>query len=117
VDDTPTQATPEEERPLLEMARMLLLATIGAVALAQEQLEALVNKLVERGEIARRDRQALMRTMKEKRQKQATKAEQELDQRTEAFLKRLNLVTSSDIKDLNAQIAELNAKLDELEKA
>ncbi len=41
----------ERHNPLVEAARKVLLASIGAVALAQEEVEDFVHKLVERGEI------------------------------------------------------------------
>ena len=48
----------EEHEPrgtLYEAARRVLLAGMGAVALAQEEAEDFVNRLVERGEIAEKD--------------------------------------------------------------
>ena len=42
----------EEGKSLTEMARKVMLATIGAVALAQEEAEAFIKKLIDRGEIA-----------------------------------------------------------------
>jgi hypothetical protein len=46
---------PEEANPLLESARKVLMAAIGAVALAQDEIEAFINRLIERGEIAEKD--------------------------------------------------------------
>ena len=43
---------PEEANPLLDSARKVLMAAIGAVALAQDEIEAFINRLIERGEIA-----------------------------------------------------------------
>src|SRR5690348_9183210 len=46
---------------LVEGLRRLLLASIGAVALSRDETEAFVNKLVERGELAQKDAERLLR--------------------------------------------------------
>jgi poly(hydroxyalkanoate) granule-associated protein len=106
-----------ERNPLLEATRKVLLASIGAVALAQEEIEAFVNKLVERGEIAEKDGKNLVRDVMDKRKKEAKKAEDELDKRIEDLLDRMNVPTKSDIEALSAKITALSKKVDELKKA
>jgi poly(hydroxyalkanoate) granule-associated protein len=106
-----------ERNPLLEATRKVLLASIGAVALAQEEIEVFVNKLVERGEIAEKDGKKLVRDVMDKRKKEAKKAEDELDKRIEDLLDRMNVPTKSDIEALSAKITALSKKMDELKKA
>jgi poly(hydroxyalkanoate) granule-associated protein len=106
-----------ERNPLLEATRKVLLASIGAVALAQEEIESFVSKLVERGEIAEKDGKKLVRDVMEKRKKEAKKAEDELDKRIEDLLDRMNVPTKSDIEALSAKITALSKKVDELKKA
>jgi len=106
-----------ERNPLLEATHKVLLASIGAVALAQEEIEAFVNKLVERGEIAEKDGKKLVRDVMDKRKKEAKKAEDELDKRVEDLLDRMNVPTKSDIEALSAKITALSKKMDELKKA
>jgi len=106
-----------ERNPLLEATRKVLLASIGAVALAQEEIEVFVNKLVERGEIAEKDGKKLVRDVMEKRKKEAKKAEDELDKRLEDLLDRMNVPTKSDIEALSAKITALSKKVDALKKA
>lgn len=107
----------EERNPFVEITRKVLLASIGAVAIAQEELEAFVNKLVERGEIAEQDGKKLVRDVMEKRKKDAQKAEDELDKRMEEILDRMNVPTKSDIEALSAKITALTKKVDELKSA
>jgi poly(hydroxyalkanoate) granule-associated protein len=106
-----------ERNPLLDAVRKVLLASVGAVALAQDELEDFVNKLVDRGEIAEKDGRSLVRDMVEKRKKQTAKAEQELDQRIEELLHRMNVPSKGDIEALSAKVTELSAKVDELKKS
>jgi poly(hydroxyalkanoate) granule-associated protein len=100
-----------------ETMRKVLLAGMGAVALAQEEMEAFVSKLVERGELAEQDGKNLMRDVMEKRKKEAQKAEGQLDKRTEELLDRMNVPSKSDIEALSAKITALSKKVDELKKA
>jgi poly(hydroxyalkanoate) granule-associated protein len=113
---TETQPEEAEHRPMVEMVRKVLLASIGAVALAQDELENFVNKLVERGELAEQDGKKLVREMVEKRRKQAEHAEAEVDKRTEDLLARMNVPTKADIDALSAKITALGKKVDELRK-
>lgn len=98
---------------LLEAARKVLLAGIGAVALAQDEAEDFVNRLVERGEIAEKDARKLMKEVTEKRTK---RAEKELDKRVEELLERLNVPSKGDIEQLTHKINALTHKIDELKK-
>lgn len=105
---------------LLEGLRRILLAGIGAVVVAQEEIEDFVDKLVERGEIAEKDGRKLVTDVMESRResvKEGTqKATDELDKRIESLLERLNLPTRSEIEKLTNKIGELNKKVDELKK-
>jgi poly(hydroxyalkanoate) granule-associated protein len=112
------EAAEETERsPLFEAARRVLLASMGAMALAQEEMEDFVSKLVERGEIAEKDGKKLVREMMDKRKKEAKKAESEVDKRIEELLDRMNVPSKSDIEALSAKITALTKKVDELKKA
>jgi poly(hydroxyalkanoate) granule-associated protein len=107
----------EERNPLLEAVRKVLLASIGAVALAQEEIEDFINKLVERGEIAEKDGRKLVREVMEKRKKDAEKAEDEFSKRVEDILERMNVPTKADIDALGEKITSLSKKVDELKKS
>lgn len=98
---------------LLESARRVLLAGIGAVALAQDEAEEFVQRLVERGEIAEKDARRLIMEVAEKR---THRAEKELDKRVEEILERLNIPTKGDLEQLTHKISALTHKMDELKK-
>lgn len=106
--------------PMLEMARKVLLAGIGVVALSQEEAEKIVNKLIERGEIAEQDGRKLIKDLMEKRKRKATEvqveAEDELEKRMEEVLGRMNIASKSDIDSLNRKLTTLSKKLDDLNK-
>jgi polyhydroxyalkanoate synthesis regulator phasin len=106
----------EERKPLLEAARKVLLAGIGAVALAQEEIEDFVNRLVERGEIAEKDGRKLLREVMDKRKKGAEKAEDEVTKRIESVMDRMSVPSKADIDALSEKISLLTKKVEELKK-
>jgi poly(hydroxyalkanoate) granule-associated protein len=117
VDIVVEEAPEEMERgPLYEATRKVVLAGIGAVALAQEELEQFISKLVERGEIAEKDGKKLVNEAMDRRKKETKKAESELDKRMEELLARMNVPSKSDIDALSAKITALTKKVDELKK-
>ena len=99
------------------MARRVMLATIGAVALAQEEAEAFINKLVERGEIAEKDGRKMMDDLKDKRQKKTKSAEDELESRVSQILEKTGVPTKADIASLSEKISALTEKIDELKES
>jgi len=110
---------PEEKElnPFFDAARKVLLAAIGAVALAQEEIEDFVNKLVDRGEIAEKDGKKLVRELMERRKKEAEKAEEELSKSVESVLDRMNVPSKADIDALSEKITALTKKIEELKKS
>ncbi len=101
----------EDVNPLYESVRRVVLAGIGAVALAQDEIERFLNKLVERGEIAEKDARKLIKEVTEKRTKGAGK---EMEKRVEGMLEHLNIPTKSDIDELSEKIAALSNKVEAL---
>lgn len=96
------------------------MAGIGAVVLTQEQIEDFVSKLVERGEIADGDARKLVTDVLDRRksilQGGTKKAEEEYEKRIEGLLSRMNIPTKNEIDSLSDTIANLNDKVDELNR-
>lgn len=113
--ETTKEETPAQ-KPFMDTARKILLASIGAVALAQDEIEDFVNRLVERGELAEEEGKKLIREMREKRKNQTQKVREEITKRLEELLVRLNIPTKADIEALSEKIAALSNKVDEIMK-
>ena len=113
--DTQT-VTEEEQFPLMEATRKILLASIGAIALAQDEIENFISKLIERGEIAEKDGKKLLQEVMEKRRKSTEKAEDEFNRKIEDILDRMNVPSKADIDALSEQIDDVSHKVDELKK-
>jgi len=106
----------EELKPLFDAARRVLLAGIGVVALAQDEIEEFVTRMVERGEIAERDGKKLVREVVDKRKQYRQQAEEEITRRIEKALDRMNIPSKADLDALSEKITALSKKIDELKK-
>jgi polyhydroxyalkanoate synthesis regulator phasin len=108
------EAYVEERNPLLDGARRVLLAGIGAVTMAQEEMEEFVGKLVERGEIADKDGRNLIKDLRKRRREKAKEVEESLERRVEGLLDRMNIPTKRDVDELSKKVSVLAEKVDEL---
>lgn len=111
------QLDAEGKNTLFGMARNIMMAGVGAVALAQEEVEAFVNKLIERGEVAEKEGKKFLEDLTQRRKEQVEKTEDEMSNRIEEALGRMSVPTKSDIKALSAKISTLTKKVDELAKS
>ena len=100
----------EETTPMFDMARKVLLATVGGWALAWDEIEDFVNRLVERGEMAEKDARKLLKEVGERRKTD------DFEKRMEEALGHMDVPTKADIHALSAKIAALTQKVDELKK-
>ncbi|HEM60819.1 MAG TPA: hypothetical protein ENO24_00870 [Chloroflexi bacterium] len=111
------EETTKEEKikasPILGPLRKVMLASIGAVAVAQEEAEDLVNRLVERGEIAREEGRNLLDDMMSKRRE---RVQAQFDARIEQTLGKMDVPSKADLKAVEKKLDELNRKLDQLAK-
>lgn len=107
-----TENNPQEENEggLYNAARKVLLAAAGVTVAAQEELEKLVDKLAEKGEIAERDARRLINEVREKRDEMLKY------HREEAAKNRPATATRADLEALSARVEELIRKIDELKR-
>ncbi len=112
--------TPMEGARFFETLRKVLLASVGAMALATDEAEELINRLVERGQIAQEEgrklAQEMMAKSRERMETSREKIEASLDARIEKALERLNVPTKAEIESLSKSIDELSKKIDKLAK-
>ncbi len=99
---------------MMELLRKVLLASVGAVSVAQEEIEAFVNRLIERGEIAEADGRQLLGDIREQSADQQEETRVEKEKRLDRALKRANIPTKSDIAALGERITQLTEQVDDL---
>src|SRR3954453_6126155 len=127
VVELPVRDVAEEGRDVshsfIELLRKMLLAGVGAVAMSRDETEQFVSKLVERGELAQKDAEKLLRDVQSRLrqsrpevQEQAEKVTTRAQHGMEEFLNRLNIPSKRDIEELSAKIAQLAARVEELRK-
>lgn len=98
--------------PLYDATRMLMLAAVGAVSLAQDEMTGFVDRLVERGEMAEADARKLVREIMDRREKIEHDRKQQ-EQKTSGAA----AATKADLDALTARIAELTRQIEELKKS
>jgi polyhydroxyalkanoate synthesis regulator phasin len=113
VEDVVSDEEKSERPPLVELVRKIMLAGIGAAALAQEEAEIFINKLIEKGELAEKDGHILMKDLREKRHR---KAEDVIDKRISSLMERMDIPTKADLESLSEKISELAEKIDKSKK-
>ena len=104
------------QHQMMELLRRMFLASIGAAVIAQEEIETLVNKLVERGEIAEKDGKTLIHEMMDKRKTKTADVTGEINKNVENVLTRMNIPTKADVEALGQKINALSKKVDDLKK-
>jgi poly(hydroxyalkanoate) granule-associated protein len=115
--EKPEEKTSSRPRlPLFDAVRKVMLASVGAAALAQDEGEEFINRLVERGEIAEKDGRKLVRELMDKRKHNISKVQDSASSHLEEVLQRMNVPTKADIEMLSQKVAELAEKLDALKK-
>lgn len=117
-----TKATPKEVKPearhspLFDLSRKVLLAAVGAVALAQDEIEEFVQRLVDRGEIAEKEGRSLIQEILEQRKKAKEEIRHKAGQRLNEAFARMDLPTRQDIEQLQQKINELTEKIEQLKQ-
>ncbi len=109
---TENEVNGSHEHPsLADLARKVLLAGIGAAVLAQEEADAFIQRLIEKGELAEKDGRVLMQDLREKRTRNF---EGKLDKRITSIINKMDIPTKEDFDLLSEKITEITKKIEEL---
>ena len=110
------EACCEEGRPGVEALHKVMLAGIGAMAVAQENLGALAHRLVERGAAVEAEGKKMASHARERRQKLTARGESRMQIRLRDAMARADIATKAEIDALREQITALSEKVDQLKK-
>jgi polyhydroxyalkanoate synthesis regulator phasin len=94
-----------------DLSRKVLLAAVGAAAIAQDEIDGFVSRLSERGEIAEKEARGLLKEISDRRDKVLRERRSEFDRHHPTT------ATKADVDALTAKIAELSKQIEELKKA
>jgi polyhydroxyalkanoate synthesis regulator phasin len=100
---------------LYETTRLILLAGVGAISLAQEEINLFLDRLVDRGEMAEADARKLVREVVERREKLEKERRQQTAEARQTG-QASPAATRADIDALTARIADLTRQIEELRK-
>lgn len=106
----------KEFQSFYDVVRRMMLAGIGAIALTHDEIVEFIDKLVERGEIARKDREELIQEMKERYKKSYHSDESPAHKKVNEMMERFSVPTKKDLDELNKKLADLEKKIDGLTK-
>ncbi len=122
--DAKVEGNPEKEsgekkefHSFYDVVRKMMLASIGAVALTHDEIEEFINKLVERGEIAKKDREELFKEMRERHKKFHHGEESHAHKKVTEIMEHFAVPTRNDFEELNKKLSDLEKKIDALSKA
>ncbi len=106
--------------PIATGVESALRASIGLFSLGKEEAEAIINRMIERGELAEKDGRRIIKDLFE-RPKQGVqhinhKVERAVDETMIGILNILNIPTKTDVQTLSEKINELAEKVEELSK-
>ncbi len=116
----PAEPSSSSRNPVTAGVESTLRAMMGIFAISREEVEAIVHRMVERGELAEKDGKRILSNLFE-RPKQGVRrinrhVETTVDETMNLVLAALNIPTRSDLQTLSEKINELADKVDELSK-
>ena len=119
-----TETAAQKKDSFAEVIRKVALASVGAVVLAQEEVEDFVGRLVQKGELAEKEGRSLVNDLVEKRkQKQSAREERTgpvgavtsaIDSTVDKVLHKINVPTRTDVEELAKKIDEIDKKIEAL---
>ncbi len=120
MDTAKTVEKAATDNVVVKTAHSGVLVGLGAVAVSKEKTETMMDRLVEKGEVAAKDLQKMWHDLFNQGKEDVTKAEEKLegmvDQRITAVMQRMNIPSKSDLEGLNDKVGALTAKVAELDK-
>lgn len=105
--DKVVESAKEATKTIGGLIRKVFLASIGAAVVAEEEVVNLINRFVERGEIAEKDAKEMIKEIVDKREKEARETINSI-----RSANTVKVATKSDIEALQEKLDELAAKLD-----
>jgi poly(hydroxyalkanoate) granule-associated protein len=110
------------KEPFGDLVRKFALASVGAVVLAQEEIEEFVSKLVQKGELAEKDGKTLVKDLLEKRKQRieaplpvaSNAITSAIDSTVDKVLHKINVPTKADVDELAKKIDDIDKKLEAL---
>src|SRR2546423_516366 len=99
---------------VLSPLRKMVLASVGAVGVAQDEINQLIARMVERGEITEKDARKLVNDAQKEFNKRRKSGQTKAEKQMEGILEKMNVPSKADIEDLTKHVAQLSKRIEEL---
>lgn len=101
---------------VMDVAKKLMLAAIGAVNLSKEKAEEMLDELVKKGEMTQTEKAEAIKKMADKFDKSTEKIKDSVEKQVESAMNKFNIIMKIDelakkVDQLTAEVAELKSKL------
>jgi polyhydroxyalkanoate synthesis regulator phasin len=106
----------EEKEGIGELLRRVMLASVGAAAMGVDELEELIHRAREQGELTAVDAQKLKERLSDTLLGGPTAIDEVVERSVQRTLRRLNLPTRSEIDRLHRTIEALTRKMEAIEE-
>ena len=90
---------------------------LGLFTMTREKAEEIVDKLIEKGEISRKEASGVLEEILNRAEKEREELEKRINNSLENTLQRFNVPNKADIEELNKKLDDIADKLDEMEKS
>ena len=115
-----TNGAADSKNPIASGVESALRATMGLFSMSKEEAQTIINRMIERGELAEKDGRRIINDLfgrpKKTVQQVNQKVESVVDDSMTNLLNALNIPTSEDLRILSEKINELTEKVEELSK-
>ncbi|MFZ1946302.1 MAG: hypothetical protein WAW06_02030 [bacterium] len=98
----------------MSVLKRIMLLGVGAASVTKEKAEEMVEELVKRGEVAAGDRAKAIEEIQQKTQAAAGEVKKMVEDQVDALSKKFKWI--DDMRKVQAQVQDLNARLERLEK-
>jgi poly(hydroxyalkanoate) granule-associated protein len=95
---------------MIDLIRKSMLLGLGTMAVTKEKVEALVDDLVKKGEIAQEEKPKFVKEMMEKFQKEEKEMTAKIKQTVEKTIEDMGLATKKDIQSVLTRLDQLENK-------
>ena len=104
----------KEVAGVLVTLRKMVLASVGAVGVAQDEVIHLIDRMVERGEITEKDARKLLNDARKEFNKRRKSSQTQAEKEMEGLMDKFNVPSKADLEDLTRQVAHLSRRIEEL---
>ena len=98
----------------MSVLKKAMLFGVGMASLTKDKAEELVEDMIKRGEVAAGDRAKAIEEIHEKAMSAAADVKKLVDERVDAVTRKFKWL--DDMRKLQAQVQEMNARLEQIEK-